>query len=430
MSLRRIFRLVAFGVLGLAGCDSGGELAIPFADLLNSGTSTISAQAVPLGGAVPAGAEITFVNDVVKLRGFHLRRDMTVFFGLNNSIARRPNSLMTTIRELLPAEPFVYVDPVTGERTILETQVPFEFVSTQEVLLSIPAAVACSADFTNPILRIFGDAGSSLPVADLYFITGPHCIALAPKEGVDIGGFTVTVHGDFFSPYTQLALRYVDPADGLTKVIGDGPENDIAEHYIDRHTLVVPDWPGVVPDSTHGLARELPADLLLFENIEAIAGNVSLEPGLNGAGACDSLLPEGEEALQTRGVRNFVKADAFTFLPTGVTDFPLIQAVVPDSGPEIGGNKVVLIGQQFDAFTVDLSDPSNPGVGVECPPGSGSFIPPLEASFVDRHTIVITMPPCPVEVPQKVDFCLTNKFSIDNADGKSQACVVFDDVYT
>ncbi|MGQ0612953.1 MAG: IPT/TIG domain-containing protein [Planctomycetaceae bacterium] len=430
--------LCVIAAAGLSGCSQGGELAIPKVVIISGGTSTVSAQAAALGGAVPSGTAITFIGDIVRLRGLHFRSDMRIYLGMNNALARRPDSLLTTLRDFLPAGPFVYTDPVTSVETILEFEVNFEFIREDEALIVIPPEVACNAAFTNPILRVFGDKGSSVPVTDVYFIAGPRCIALTPREGLDIGGYSVIVHGDFFSPYTQVGVRYRDPADGVVRVLGDDPTDDIVEHWIDRYTLVVTAWPGVVPSAIFGLTDELPADVILFESIEAITGNVALEPSLNGKGACEALQPQGDVPLNAFGTRNTEKTDGFLYLPTGVTAPPLIQALTPDSGVEVGGNMVVIHGQQFDAFTVDLSNPADPGVGIECPPGSGEFISPLAASLVNRQTIVVTMPPCPVDIPQKVDICLRNKYTIDNAGnlgglqttGPSGTCVVFGDVYT
>ena len=262
-------------------------------------------------------------------------------------------------------------------------------------------------------------------------MVGPLGVALTPRRGLDIGNYAVTVHGDFFSPYTQVAFRYVDPADGQTKILGNTPETDIPELFIDRFTLVVPDWPGVVPNSTLGLAEPLDVDLLLYESIDAIASNLGLEPNLGGVAPSAALQPHAAQApLILDGVRNSEKANAFTFLPTGVTDYPLIEGVTPESGSEIGGNTVIIHGQQFDAFTTDISDPNNPGIGIECPPDSGKYIAPLFAALVDRQTIAIKMPPCSVDIPSKVNFALKNKFSMDHADeNEGEDRVIFEDVY-
>ena len=439
--LRRLILCVGI-VVGwtLGGCGGEGfhthALAIPVIQFQNGGTSTVSPQFSELGGGVPSGSLVTYIGDVVVLRGFHFAPTMKVFFGMNNQLARRPDSIFTTIREYLPNTPFVYTDPVTGEETVLEVEAPFEYTEPREIRITVPPGVACNAAFTNPIIRLFGDDGSSVPVTDVYYIVGPRCIALTPNKGVDIGGYDVTVHGDFLSRYTQVAFRYLDPESGLLRIVGDTPATDIQELFVDRHTLVVPNWPGVVPDSTHGLSRELKADLLLYENIDAIAGSIVLEPGLEGRPPCDDLRPESAEVrLEPNGVRNSEKANAFTFLPTGVTDYPSIAGIVPEDGSEVGGNTVVIHGDQFDAFTGDISDPEDPGIGIECPPASGKFVPPLKAILVDRQTLVIVMPPCPVDIPRKVDFCLKNKYSIDHpgvlpATGPDDACIVFEEIYT
>lgn len=376
MVRRILFCALAAFCAVFAGCTGGwqsNELAIPTIHFQNGGTSAVSPQFSALDGAVPGGAQVTYIGDVVILRGIHFRPDMKVFFGMNNALARRPDSIFTTTREYMPDTPFVYIDPVTGERTILEVEAPMEFTHTQEVRITIPAGLACNSAFTNPILRLFGDKGSSVPLADLYYVVGPRCITTTPNKGVDIGGFDVTVHGDFFSPYTQVAFRYRDPADGIVKIKGDSAVTDIAELFIDRHTLVVPNWPGIVPDSTHGLARELKIDLLLYESIDEIVGSIALEPSLDGRPPCSLLRPESREVvLQPKGVRNSEKANAFTFLPTGVTDYPSIAGIVPEFGSEIGGNTVIVHGDQFDAFTADISNPADPGVGIECPPTRAS----------------------------------------------------------
>jgi len=433
---RSLALCAAVSLLVVAGCGGGGELPIPRIHFNNAGTPAVSPQFAALGGGIPADVQATFIGDVVVLRGIHFRRDMKIFFGLNIDLARRPDSLFTLPRHELPGEPFAYVDPVTGERTVLEVEGEVEFTNAQEVRVTIPAAVACHPAFTNPIVRVFGEAGSSPPVTGLFHVVGPRCIAVTPRQGLDVGGFAVTVHGDFFSPWTQVALRYTDPASGETVLAGDTPGTDIPERFVDRHTLVVPDLPGVVPDSTLGLAEELEVDVVLLENVDRIAANPALEPELGGAAPCDALQPSGAEVeLQPRGVRNCTLAAGFTFLPTGVSDVPDVAGITPESGPEVGGNTVVIHGDRFDAFTADLSDPDNPGVGIECPPGSGTFVPPLEVVLVDRQTLVVRMPPCPVDVPETVDFCLRNKFSIDNPGGPGRAgpngdCVVFEDLYT
>lgn len=438
--MSRRLRLCVAGVLGLllVGCGAGkGELSIPRAFYNNAGTSSASPQFAAIGGGVPEGVQATFVNDTLLLRGEHFRLSMKVFFGMNSALARRPDSIFTTARHLLPGTPFVYTDPVTSQQTILEVEAKsIEFVNGNEIRVKIPPEVACSPNFTNPIVRFYGGDGSSVPADDLLHVVGPRCIALTPNKGLDVGGFAVTLHGDFFSPYTQVAFRYVDPATGNTHVVGNTPATDIVELFVDRHTMVIPNWPGVVPNSTLGLADELPVDLLLFENIDSINGSLQLEPDFGGVSPCSSLLPESPEApLQYNGVRNSEKAEAFVFLPTGVTDYPSIAGITPESGTEVGGNTVVIHGDQFDAFSADISDPDNPGIGIECPPDSGHYIPPLEAILVDRQTLVITMPPCSVDIPETVNFCMRNKFSIDNPGGVASTgpngdCVVFEDIYT
>ncbi len=425
-------------VLFVTGClgDTSNELAIPTIHFNNGGTSTVSEQFANIGGGVPDGVQATFVGDVVVIRGIHFREDMKAFLGLNIQLAQRPDSIMTTPRHLMPGEPFVYTDPVSGQKTVLEIEADVEFSRLDEARIKIPAGVACHPAFTNPIVRLFGDAGSGPAITDIYHVIGPRCIAMTPNKGLDIGGFAVVIHGDSFSRHTQVAFRYTDPATNETVVVGNTPDTDIEELFVDRHTLVIPDWPGVVPNTTLGLAAELEADLLLFESIDAISGNITLEPEHGGVAPCDHLRPESPEApLQPNGVRNSEKPGAFTFLPTGVTDFPSIAGITPEFGSEAGGNTVVIQGAQFDAFTADLSDPENPGIGIECPPDSGQYIAPIEATLVDRQTLVIKMPACAVDIPETVNFCLRNKFSIDNpitGDGAvgNGTCVIFEDIYT
>ncbi|MHC4224404.1 MAG: hypothetical protein ACYSUN_10470, partial [Planctomycetota bacterium] len=340
MSCRVIYCLSLVLLATFAGCgNESNELAIPMIFVENSGTSAVSPQFAALNGGVPAGLQVTFVGDVFHIQGGHFRSNMKAFLGMNNDLARRPDSLMTTERHLLPGAPFVYTDPVSGRETILEVEVPIEYSDIDEIRITVPPGVACSATFTNPIVRLYGDDGSSFPKADLMFLVGPRGIALTPNRGPDTGEFAVTVHGDFFSPHTQIGFRYRDPLDGEVKVLGDRPETDIVELYVDRHTMVIPDWPGVVPNSTLGLAEELPVTVLFFENIDSITGNSELEPALGGIPPCNALEPESAEApLQRNGVRNSEKPDAFIFQPTGVTDYPVIEAITPESGPEIGGN--------------------------------------------------------------------------------------------
>ena len=421
--IRKIVFSTTLAIAMVVGGCSGGttDLAVPAVIVVNGGTSAVSPQ-FALAGAVPAGVQVAFIGDVVILRGRFMTPGTRVFLGMNNELARRPDSLLTTVRHLLPGDPFVYTSPEPGgQKTLLEVEVEVEFNSDTEVRITIPPQVACTTAFTNPIVRLYGDAGSSFPETDVYFIVGPRCVVLNPKKGIDIGGFSVTVHGDFFSPWTQIAFRYlepdpIDPQNVKTITIGDGLDqagepdvnDDIVEIYIDRHTLVIPDWPGVVPNSTFGLAEELPVDVLIYENIDFIAGNAGLEPSLGGIAPCSTLTQNRTAApLVFDGARNqTIKLGAFTFIPTGVTDYPFIAGITPESGAKVGGNTVVVHGFEFDAFSVDLSDTSSPGFGIECPPDSGNYIAPLSAILVDRETIVIVMPPCAVDIPELVNFCV------------------------
>jgi len=433
MVRRVIFCATVVMVLLVAGCDRGYELKIPQAYEAASTTSKFSPVLGPIGG-VPSGVQVTFIGDSVAVLGKNFTGGMKAFIGMNTDLAFRPNSIMTTDRHILPDTPFVYTDPVSDEETILEIEAGVEFASEGRIFVMIPASVACSAAFTNPILRFWGSDGSSLPIVDVLHIVGPQCVALAPKRGLDIGDFTVTVHGEFLSPWTQIAIRYRDPMTGKIVVKGNTLQTDITEFFIDRNTMVIPSMPGVVPNSTLGLAEPLDADLLLYESIDEIAASIVAEPALNGDAPCSTLRPEGEVPLNPNGTRNSEFNDKLTFLPTGVTDFPSIASVLPESGPEIGGNTVVIHGDQFDAFSADISDPNNPGIGIECPPNSGQYQRPLEAILVDRQTLVIKMPECPVEIPMKVNFCIRNKYSMDNkgvvpAAGPNGDCVIFEDVY-
>ncbi|MHC4160986.1 MAG: IPT/TIG domain-containing protein [Planctomycetota bacterium] len=434
MGRRVVFGATLVVALMVAGCSKSNELQIPLPQEAASTTSKFSPVLGPIGG-VPSGVQVTFLGDSVAILGKNFSPGIRAFFGMNTDVAFRPNSLMTTDRHILPDKPFVYTDPVSGEETILEVEAGVEYSSGNRIFVTVPAAVACSATFTNPILRFWGGDGSSIPVVDVLHVVGPQCVALAPKRGLDIGDFTVTVHGEFFSPWTQVAIRYRDPMTGNIVIKGNTLATDITEFFIDRNTMVIPSMPGVVPNSTVGLAEPLAADLLLYESIDEIAASIVAEPALNGDPPCNSLRPESSEVpLNPSGTRNSEFNDKFIFLPTGVTDFPSIASVLPESGPEIGGNTVVIHGDQFDAFSADISDPNNPGIGIECPPNSGEYQRPLEAILVDRQTLVITMPECPVEIPQKVNFCIRNKYSMDNkgqvpAAGPNGDCVIFEDVY-
>ena len=147
-------------------------------------------------------------------------------------------------------------------------------------------------------------------------------------------------------------------------------------------------------------------------------------------------MPESPDApLERMGVRNYEHIGGFTFLPTGVIADPLIQGIVPEFGDELGNNTVIIHGQEFDAFSVDLSNENDPGIGIECPPDSDRYIAPLSATLVDRNTIVVVMPPCPVDIPETVNFSVRNKFSMDRAPfaggvGPNMDRVVFEDIYT
>jgi len=445
--LVRALSVVAIALTTACGGSGVTDLNFPSADLAHSGTSAVSAQVLNLDGGVPDGRRITFLGDEIQLRGENFRPELVVFFGANLPIQHRPDSLYTTPRHLLPKTPFIYTDPVTKEQTQTEIEAPFVFRTADDSLVSVPSAVACTNALTNPTLRFYGEDGSSFPTEDVFHVVGPVAIALTPNKIPDVGGDSVIVHGDFFSVYTQIAFRYTRPSDGTVVVVGAKATDDIREIFIDRHTLIIPEFPGVVPNSNLGLAEELTVDILVFENIEEITSNVELEPALGGKGACFGLQGQDEIPIVLNGVRNSERKDGLTFLPTGVTDYPSIAGVLPEWGSEIGGNTVVIHGDQFDGFTVDLdTNPERPGIRIECPPASGKFVAPLSATLVDRQTIVLRMPACPIEIPGKVDFCLANKYSIDNpaagdpapvpsssdSNGDSiidKDCVVFEDIY-
>ena len=99
---------------------------------------------------------------------------------------------------------------------------------------------------------------------------------------------------------------------------------------------------------------------------------------------------------------------------------------------------MIIHGDQFDAFTVDISNPENPGISIECPPGTGQYQAPVAAVLVDRQTIALVMPPCSVDIPEVVNFALRNKYSMDNAEGIPEAlragpdqdAYVFENLYT
>ena len=81
---------------------------------------------------------------------------------------------------------------------------------------------------------------------------------------------------------------------GQTKIIGNTLETDIEEMFVDRHTLIVPDWPGIVEDSTNGLSEDLKVDLLLYESVDEIA------EAKYGQAPCATLTPDRPEAPISR----------------------------------------------------------------------------------------------------------------------------------
>jgi len=168
---RRIRLCVTVGLLcWLAGCG-GGRIPFPSLYQTSGGTTGVS-PAFGQAGAVPQGLQVVFLSDVILVRGSYFIPGIKVFFGMNGEIARRPNSLMTTDRHLLPETPFVYTDPVTQQETILEVEADVQYISKGELLVTIPPACACSPLFTNPVVRLYGEAGSSIPETDVYYIVG------------------------------------------------------------------------------------------------------------------------------------------------------------------------------------------------------------------------------------------------------------------
>ena len=187
MSRTTLTCLVVATVLGLAGCgSSSGDARIPAASILGSGTSVVSPQGAALAASVPQGSQIAFIGDVVRVRGINFTPPAPplgtvgepggkVFIGMNNAVARQQNSLLTTPRENLPHEPFVFASPINpGQNTVLEVQAAYEFISQFEILVTIPPGVACSTAFNDPVLRFLGDPvpGSSDPVTGVFHIVG------------------------------------------------------------------------------------------------------------------------------------------------------------------------------------------------------------------------------------------------------------------
>ena len=453
--LAHALSIVVVAMATACGGSSGGtDLQFPAADLADTGTSQVSAQVLRLGEGLPEGRRITFVGDEIIVRGKNFLPGLNVFFGVNTPLTELLDSIFKTPRHRLPNAPFVWTDPDPTlpegdprKDVTLEVGVPVEFFSAEDVKVRIPSEVACTTALTNPTVRFYGKDGSSFPQRDIFHVVGPMAIALTPNKIPDVGGESVIVHGDFFSTYTQIAFRYTDPKNPEKEIIiGHTAETDIQEIFIDRHTLVIPAFPGVVPNSNLGLAEELVVDILVYENIEEITSNEELEPQLQGRGACSGLRqPSSRVQIEENGVRNSERIDSFTFLPTGVTDYPSVAGIVPEFGSEMGGNTVIIHGDQFDGFSVDLSDSDKPGIAIECPPGSDTYVAPMSATLVDRQTIVVKMPKCEVEIPQMVNICITNKFSIDNpveagiplgvgtesngVGAHEGDCVIFPDIY-
>jgi len=392
-----------------------------------AGSSTPS-----IGDGIPQGAVVASIGQTVRITGEGFSEDMRFFFGMNNALAKEDDSLLTSDAEDLPDDPFVYTDPDSGTETILEVEAEFTYVSETAIDVVIPTALSCTPDFSptgGPVLRVTDDNGSSEPVTDVLFIVGPRAYALDPNRGAEAGGYSVVIFGGNFSPSTQIAIRFKDPASGDTRILGDGDtgngaldaDDDLVESLVDSSTIVISNWPTPgVP-----LGADLEVDVLVFENIDSLAAN---DPDLGRA--CDALEPEGDVELNESGSRNFELLRGFTYLPAAMSGLPAIDSLTPADGSVVGGDVVVIRGRNFDGNTVDLSDPALPGMRIEIPADSGRYFTPVSASLVDAGTLMVTMPSAPGNEAARASVWLRNRFTIQTYGDDADSYIGFGSVFS
>ncbi|MHC4953299.1 MAG: IPT/TIG domain-containing protein [Planctomycetota bacterium] len=416
---------------GLPGDDesSGGGSASALA-LLSVADQEGATSGLSVGGGTPQGAVVTWIGQTVRIDGEGFSEDMRVFFGMNNALARAESSLLTTDAADLPAGPFVYTDPDSAVETILEVEATFTFVSENVIDVQVPAGLACSQDFSpagGPVLRLTDEDGSSEPATDILFIVGPQAFALDRTRGSESGGYPVAIFGERFSPNTQVAIRFTDPTTGTTRVLGDGEtsngalnaDDDLAEQIVDSRTIVVPSWPtpGVA------LAGDLTVDVLVYENIESIAAE---DPSLGRA--CQSLEPEGDVELNATGSRNFELLASFVYASVVGAAPPLVDSVSPVDGSVLGGELVVVRGGNFDGDTIDLGG-ANPGVRIEMPAGSGTFVTPAAASLIDGNTLLLAMPAASANTSANASLFVRNRYTIDTHGDDADSYIRFANRY-
>ena len=117
------------------------------------GDSDAAGLAASFASGVPQGARLTFVGDRVTLMGEGFSPQMRIFLGMNNAIARRENSLLSSEVEDLPSGPFVYVDPdATTSRTILEVEATFEFVTRRRHQEHQHGCRVCGLNLMGPVV--------------------------------------------------------------------------------------------------------------------------------------------------------------------------------------------------------------------------------------------------------------------------------------
>ncbi|WP_324198904.1 beta strand repeat-containing protein, partial [Nocardia amamiensis] len=372
------------------------------------GTSnTVAYTYVPapaLGSVVPNAGPETGGNTVV-LTGANLRGTTAVRFGANTAIAFTVVS-DTQISALAPAgtgivdvtvataggtsspATYTYVPaptlasivpdsgPETGGNTVTLTgadltgatavhfngtpAISFTVVSDTTITAVVPPRSGL-ADVT-----VTTTGGLSNPVTYTY-IPAPTLTSVVPGSGPEAGGNTVTLHGAEFTGATAVhfdgtaatAFSVVSDAEisavvpagtgavTVTVTAPGGDSNGVSYIYVPAPMLA-----SVVPDSgpeTGGNTVILTGTGLTgttavnFGGNEAVSFTVVSDSRIT-AVACAGTGSVDVTVTTAGGVSNPV---AYTYVPA-----PTLASVVPDSGPESGGNTVTLTGTNFTGTTV------------------------------------------------------------------------------
>ncbi|WP_324199149.1 IPT/TIG domain-containing protein [Nocardia amamiensis] len=268
------------------------------------------------------------------------------------------------------------------------TAVSFTVVSDTEISAVVPAGIG-SVDVT-----VTTAGGVSNPVAYTY-IPAPTLASVADSSGPETGGNTVTVSGTGFATATEVnfgltgapaftvvsdtEIRAIAPARTGTaavtvKTVG-GSSGGALYTFVPAPTLA-----SVEPDSgpeTGGNAVTLTGTGFTRTSAVGFDGTAAISFTVVSDTEISAVAPAGTgtaavTVTTTGGTSNGV---SYAYVPA-----PTLISVVPDSGPDTGGNTVILTGTnltsatevRFGAVSAAFTVVSDSAISATAAPGSGT----------------------------------------------------------